>query len=130
MYNVYRHKEVKIMFHSFYNARHEGVSILDEIIPAEIRVRASDNQMWVVANNSTGHYSSWPACIARPDGSLESLQRGVPGLLYRDFPDTETTDQYKSWLHNFKSMKLPEDEIYQVFGAPSDHPRVRDTKSL
>jgi len=130
MYNLYRHKGVIIMIHSFYNAHHDGVTILDEVIQAEIRVRASDNRMWVIANNSTGPYSSWPACIARPDGSLESLERGVPGLLYRDFPDTEISDKFNSWLHNFKMMKLPEDEVYQVFGKPSDHPRVLDTKSL
>ncbi len=130
MYNIYRHRGVSIMFHSFYNAHHDGVTILDEVIQAEIRVRASDNRMWVIANNSTGPYSSWPACIARPDGSLESLERGVPGLLYRDFPDTEISDRFKSWLHNFKMMKLPEDEVYQVFGKPSNHPRVLDTKSL
>jgi predicted amidohydrolase len=130
MYNLYRHKGVQIMFHSFYNAHHDGVTILDEIIPAEIRVRASDNAMWVIANNSTGYYSSWPACIARPDGSLESLERGVPGVLYRDFPDSDKTDRFNSWLHNFKQMKLPEDEVYQVFGKPSNHPRVLDTKSL
>ena len=130
MYNIYRHKGVKLMFHSFYNAHHDGETILDEIIPAEIRVRASDNMMWVIANNSTGNYSSWPACIARPDGSLESLERGVPGILYREFPDEKESDQFRSWLHNFKMMKLPEDEIYQVFGKPSKHPRALDTKSL
>jgi len=130
MYNIYRHSGVSIMFHSFYNAHHDGVTILDEVIQAEIRVRASDNRMWVIANNSTGPYSSWPACIARPDGSLESLERGVPGLLYRDFPDSEISDRFKSWLHNYKLMKLSEDEIYQVFGKPSNHPRVLDTKSL
>lgn len=130
MYNIYRHKGVKIMFHSFYNAHHDGKTILDEVIQAEIRVRASDNRMWVIANNSTGFYSSWPACIARPDGSLESLERGVPGLLYRDFPDSEVSDRFKSWLHNYKMMKLPEDEVYQIFGEPSNHPRVLDTKSL
>ncbi len=130
MYNIYRHNGVQIMFHSFYNARHEGVTILDEVIPAEIRVRASDNAMWVIANNSTGSYSSWPACIARPDGSMESLERGIPGILYREFPDHEKTDSFSSWLHNFKMMKLPEDEVYQVFGKPSNHPRVLNTKSL
>jgi len=129
MYNLYRHNGVKIMFHSFYNAHHEGKTILDEIIPAEIRVRASDNAMWVIANNSTGHYSAWPACIARPDGSLESLDRGVPGILYREFPDIEKTDNFNSWLHNFKMMKLPDNEVYQVFGKTSDHPRALDTKS-
>jgi predicted amidohydrolase len=130
MYNIYRHKGVNIMFHSFYNAHHDGETILDEVIPAEIRVRASDNAMWVIANNSTGFYSSWPTCIARPDGSLESLERGITGILYRDFPDNEKSDKFKSWLHNFKMMKLPEDEVYQVFGKPSNHPRVLNTKAL
>lgn len=130
MYNIYRHKGVNLMFHSFYNANRKGKSILDEIIPAEIRVRASDNGMWVIANNSTGNYSAWPACIARPDGSLESLDRGVPGIMYRDFPDAKETDQFKSWLHNYKKMKLPENEVYNVFGAPSNHSRVLNTTSL
>jgi predicted amidohydrolase len=130
MYNVYRHKGVKIMFHSFYNAHHKGKTILDEIIPAEIRVRASDNTMWVIANNSSGYYSSWPTCIARPDGSLESLERGIPGVLYRDFPDQNKSSQFRSWLHNYKMMVLPENEVYQIFGKPSNHPRVLDTKTL
>ncbi|MEN8226732.1 MAG: carbon-nitrogen hydrolase family protein [Bacteroidota bacterium] len=129
MYNIYRHRGVKIMLHSFYNQQ-EGESILDEIIPAEIRVRASDNRMWVIANNTTSEYSSWGACIARPDGSLESLERAVPGILYRDFPDSEETDKFASWVHNYKMMKLPEDEVYQVFGKPSNHPRVLNTTSL
>lgn len=130
MYNVYRHRGVKIMFHSFHNASHKGKTILDEIIPAEIRVRASDNAMWVIANNSTNYYSSWPTCIARPDGSLEKLERGVPGILYREFPDRDRTEEFRTWLHNFKLMKLPENEVYRVFGTPSKHPRVLDTKSL
>ncbi len=130
MYNIYRHKGVQIILHSFYNAHWEGYTILNEIIPAEIRVRASDNRMWVIANNSTGDYSSWGTCIARPDGSLESLERGVPGILYRNFPDKEVTEKISSWLHNFKMMKLPEDEVYQVFGRCSKHKRALDTKSL
>ena len=129
MYNIYRHKGVKIVFHSFYNARHKGRTILDDIIPAEIRVRASDNLMWVIANNSSGDYSSWPTCIARPDGSIETLQRGVSGILYREFPDNKLMAEYPSWTHNNKMMKLPEQEVYHN-GIPSNHPRVLDTKSL
>ena len=129
MYNIYRHKGVQIMFHSFYNAHHKGKTILDEIIPAEIRVRASDNLMWVIASNSSGYYSSWPTCIARPDGSLESLERGVSGILYREFPDDECTDLFRSWTHNNKMMRLPENEVYHN-GIPSNHPRALDTRSL
>jgi predicted amidohydrolase len=129
MYNVYRHRGVKVMFHSFYNARHKGKTILDEIIPAEIRVRASDNLMWVVANNSSADHSSWPTCIARPDGSLTALERGVPGILYRSFPDRKTTDEFRSWTHNNKTMVLPADEIYHN-GTPSDHPRATNPRAL
>lgn len=129
MYNIYRHRGVEIMFHSFYNARHNGKTILDDVIPAEIRVRASDNAMWVVANNSSGQYSSWPTCIARPDGSLDTLQRGVSGILYREFPDNKIMTGFPSWTHNNKMMKLPEQEVYHN-GIPSNNPRALDTKSL
>ena len=128
MYNVYRHENVKIMIHSFYNAHHEGRTILDDIIPAEIRVRASDNLMWVIASNSSGDYSSWPTCIARPDGSLESLKRGEPGILYRDFPDDKITADFHSWTHNNKTMALPVNEVYHN-GVPSHHPRALDRQS-
>ncbi len=129
MYNVYRHRGVTVMFHSFYNARHKGKTILDEIIPAEIRVRASDNLMWVVANNSSAEHSSWPTCIARPDGSLTALERGVPGILYRTFPDKKITDEFRSWTHNNKSMVLPTDEVYHN-GIPSNHPRAINPRAL
>lgn len=118
MYNIYRHKEVQIMIHSFYNAHHKGKTILDEFIPAQIMVRAADNLMWVLASNSSGSYSSWPSCISRPDGSIESLERGVPGILYREFPDNDRTTLYPTWTHNNKIMKLPVDEIYHN-GIPS-----------
>lgn len=129
MYNVYRHRGVEVMFHSFYNARHKGKTILDEIIPAEIRVRASDNLMWVVANNSSAEHSAWPTCIARPDGSLTALERGVPGILYRSFPDKKITDEFRSWTHNNKAMVLPADEVYHN-GTPSGHPRATNRQSL
>lgn len=129
MYNVYRHRGVQVMFHSFYNARHQGKTILDEIIPAEIRVRASDNLMWVVANNSSAAHSSWPTCIARPDGSLTALEQGVPGILYRTFPDEQITDEFRSWTHNNKRMVLPPGEVYHN-GTPSTHPRATNPRAL
>lgn len=129
MYNVYRHKGVKLMFHSFYNARHKAKTVLDEIKPAWIRVRAADNLMWVIASNSSGRHSAWANSIARPDGSLVSLKRHVPGILYREFPDAEVTDEFRSWTHNKKMMALPKDEVYHN-GKPSNHPRAVDTRSL
>ena len=102
--------------------------VMDEIIPAEIRVRASDNLMWVVANNSSADHSAWPTCIARPDGSLTALEQGVPGILYRTFPDKKITDEFPSWTHNNKAMLLPADEVYHN-GTPSNHPRATDRRA-
>ena len=85
--------------------------------------------MWVIANNSSGDYSSWPTCIARPDGSMETLERGVPGILYREFPDDKIIKDFPSWTHNNKIMKLAPQEVYHN-GIPSNHPRALDTKSL
>ncbi len=126
MYNIYRHAGVNLMFHSFYNARTNTANILDEYVPALIKVRAADNTMWVVANNSSARHSNWPTCIARPDGSMaDSLRRHVPGILYHDFPD----EKLKGWIHNHKKMGLAQDEVY-TNGVPSSHKRAFDRKSL
>jgi len=126
IYNAYRHRGVTVMFHSFYNAGHRGANILDEYVPAKIRVRASDNQMWVVANNSCRHHSSWPTCIARPDGSLaKALTRHVPGILYHDFPDPKL----KGWLHNFKMMKIHPREVFHN-GIATRHPRATNRQTV
>ena len=130
IYNRYRHDGVQILFHSYYNARHDSVSILDEFITAQVRTRAADNRMWILANNSTGEHSCWGSCIARPDGSLESLPKGKPGILYRSFPDSETTDKVKSWVHNGKLMILPENEVYSNVATTEDHARIRNRQSL
>ena len=129
MYNYYRHQGVKIMFNSFYNARHRAADILDWSTPATISVRASDNRMWVFASNSSAHYSCWSSRIARPDSSFEAMERHIPGLLYRRFPDSETTDKFRSWTHNEKIMKLAPNEVY-TNGKPSKHPRATNRQTL
>ncbi len=129
MYNYYRHQGVKIMFNSFYNANDKGPNILDESMPSIINARASDNRMWVIASNSSAYYSSWSSRIARPDATFEALQRHVPGIIYRRFPDSETTDKFPSWTHNNKMMKLAPDEVF-TNGTPSTHPRAKNRQAL
>ncbi|HRD44585.1 MAG TPA: hypothetical protein PLN30_12550, partial [Ferruginibacter sp.] len=63
------------------------------------------------------------------DGSLESLRRGIPGILYREFPDRGLTGNFASWTHNNKKMALPAAEVYHN-GTPSKHPRAVNTRSL
>jgi predicted amidohydrolase len=126
MYNRYRHAGVAITFHSYYNARHRGPDILDEIIPAQAQTRAADNTLWVVANNSCARHSCWPSMVIRPDGSVaQRAKRHVPGILYHDFPDPKL----KGWLHNHKMMVLPRSEVYHN-GRPSRHPRALNRQAL
>jgi hypothetical protein len=65
----------------------------------------------------------------RPDGSLTALERGVPGILYRMFPDKRTTEEFPSWTHNHKAMVLPADEVYHN-GTPSNHSRATNRRAL
>jgi predicted amidohydrolase len=131
MYNVYRHMGVKLMFHSFYNARLRGRTCLDQITPAHILARASDNGMWVVAANACGHYQAWATRVASPDGTVCcQLKRHVPGVLFFDLTREllhgwgPGWKHWKtSWVHNGKMMKCPADEVY-CSGRPSRHPRI------
>ncbi len=125
MYAAYRNDGVTVMLHSFYNAGFMDGNILDDVGPAWLRVRAADNQMCIVATNSSRPHSSWAACVTRPDGSTAaSLERHTPGVLLHEFPDTEL----KGWLHNHKPMRLASDEVFHQ-GETSTHPRVVDRRS-
>jgi predicted amidohydrolase len=125
MYAAYRNDGVTVMLHSFYNAGFGGENILDEVGPAWIRVRAADNQMHVVANNSSRPHSSWSSCVARPDGSLAAaLPVHTPGVLVHEFPDEEL----KGWLHNNKPIRLASDEVFHQ-GEQSAHARVKNRQS-
>ena len=64
-----------------------------------------------------------------PIEALESLEQGVPGIIYREFPDQDRTNDFRSWHFNNKMMQLPVNELYHN-GIPSQHPRALDTRSL
>ncbi len=90
LYESYRKQGVQLLFHSYYNAKNEGAGTsLDDLILAQLRTRAADNQMWISASNSSARHSRLPACIARPDGSVLSTRRHIPGIVTHNVPDTE-----------------------------------------
>ena len=69
------------MFHSFYNARGKGPSILTTIIRPTIQTRAATNYMWISANNSSRYYQLWSSVCIQPDGRIvSSLRRHSAGL--------------------------------------------------
>jgi len=89
LYEAYRKQGVQLLFHSYYNAKNDGANTsLDELILAQLRTRAADNQMWISASNSSARHSRIAACIARPDGSVLSTRRHIPAIVTHTVPDT------------------------------------------
>jgi predicted amidohydrolase len=126
LYISYRELGVTVMVHSMYNARAKGKDCLDTMNLREVPTRCADNRMWAVVNNSSQPYSHWGSFIARPDSTIaKQLEMNRPGMLVHDFPDTLSAD---GWYHNFKPMKMRDDEI-MTWGTPSNHPRQRDGQS-
>jgi deaminated glutathione amidase len=126
LYIAYRELGATVMVHSMYNARAKGKDCLDTLNVREVPTRCADNRMWAVVNNSSQPYSHWGSFIARPDATIASqLEMNVPGMLIHDFPDAL---EEGGWYHNFKPMKMRDDEIMS-WGTPSDHPRQRDGQS-
>jgi predicted amidohydrolase len=126
LYMAYRELGAAVMIHSMHNARSRGANCLDTLNVREVPTRCADNRMWAVVNNSSQPYSHWGAFVARPDATIaKQLEKNQPGMLIHDFPDTLSAD---GWYHNFKPMKLRDDEI-MTWGTPSGHPRQRDGRS-
>ena len=89
LYHVYRERGARLLFHSYYNAKNVGLATsLDTLICAQLRTRAADHHLWISASNSSARHSRLASCVARPDGSLRSTKRHVPGFVLHDFPDT------------------------------------------
>jgi deaminated glutathione amidase len=126
LYIAYREMGVTVMIHSMHNARDKGKNCLDTLNVREVPTRCADNRMWAVCNNSSQPYSHWGSFIARPDATIaKQLEINQPGMLIHDFPDTLSEG---GWYHNFKPMKMRDDEIMS-WGTPSNNPRQRDGRS-
>jgi predicted amidohydrolase len=86
LYDVYRNREVGLLFHSFHNAGNRHVTSIKDLMLANLIVRAADYQMWISASNSSKRYSPLSACIVRPDGSMVKSRRNVAGIVIDDYP--------------------------------------------
>lgn len=67
LYREYHKRGVRLMLHSFYNARQKEGSIHPKIMPATARAYAGVNNMFVSINNSSAA-RSWPSRFITPDG--------------------------------------------------------------
>ena len=113
LYRAYRRKGVRVLLHSYYNARFKGPIPNDKYVIPENRAKAKEYGMWVFANNSSARHSCWPTHIAGPDGSFRKLRRHSTGILYRELSAEDFPDD--SGIHT---------------GTPSTHPRRLDGRAL
>ena len=126
LYIAYRKLGVKVMVHSFSNARSNGANCLDNLNTREVATRCADNQVWAICNNSSTPYSHWGSFIARPDSTIpKQLEKNQPGMLVHDYPDTLSTG---GWYHCHQPMDMAENTI-MWWGTPSSSPRQRDGQS-
>lgn len=92
LYHEYYEQGVRVLFHSYYNAKHKGPIPNDKNIPLLNKTKAREYGMWVIANNSSARHSCWPTCVAGPRGDFCALKRHVPGILFYAIPPR------KDWL--------------------------------
>jgi predicted amidohydrolase len=71
LYREYHKLGVRLMLHSFYNARQKPGSIHPKIMPTTARAYAGVNNMFVSINNSSAP-KSWPSRFITPDGLVEA----------------------------------------------------------
>jgi predicted amidohydrolase len=81
LYREYSKLGVRLMLHSFYNARQKPGSIHPKIMPVTARAYAGVNNMFVSINNSSAP-KSWPSRFITPDGLVGGkLPTDEPGVM-------------------------------------------------
>lgn len=81
LYRQYQKDGVRLMFHSFYNARQKEGSIHPKIMPPTAQARAATNNMFLSVNNSCAQ-RSWQSIFVTPDGLIEKqLELDEPGVM-------------------------------------------------
>jgi deaminated glutathione amidase len=81
LYRQYCKRGVRVMFHSFHNARQKKGAIHPKIMPPTAQARAATNNMFVSLNNSSARHS-WQSRFITPDGLIkEELPLDCPGVM-------------------------------------------------
>ena len=81
LYREYAKLGVRLMFHSFYNARQKEGSIHPKIMPPTAQAYAAANAMYISLNNASAP-RSWESRFVTPDGLIErSLILDEPGVM-------------------------------------------------
>jgi len=90
LYRGYAKRNVKLMFHSFYNARAKKANIHTTIMRVTMQGHAASNFMYISGNNSSGYYQSWPSVFINPNGEIvNSCPRHRSGMIINEISDKD-----------------------------------------
>jgi deaminated glutathione amidase len=81
LYRQYVKLGVRVMFHSFYNARQSLEAVSPVVVPATAQGHAANNFMFMSLSNSCAK-PSWPGRFITPDGVIAAaLPQNEPGVM-------------------------------------------------
>ena len=125
LYRQYAKRDVRMMLHSFYNARSEkNARRFAEIAPLLARARALSNNMFVSMSNTSGPYS-WPNHMITPDAVIVGkLTAEKPGVMI------STIDTRKKYRDSTGSFRKEAIEGKLNSGSLVTDPRSRDRTSF
>ncbi len=84
---------VRVVFHSFHNARSSCPQLHRPIMRPTLQAHAGMNGLWISAPNSSARVSAWPSVFVTPDGRIAGqLRLNRPGLMVN--PVDPSADYY------------------------------------
>ena len=123
LYRAYCKREVRLMLHSFYNARQKEGSIHPKIMPPTAQAYAAANNMFVSINNSSAP-RSWASRLITPDGLIgASLPVDEPGVM------VNLVDTTKKYYDASAPYRLDAINGKLNSGQVVDDPRSKDRTS-
>jgi predicted amidohydrolase/lysophospholipase L1-like esterase len=124
LYRQYCKMGVRLMFHSFYNARHKEADFIHpKIMPPSAMAHAATNNMFLSVNNSSAP-SSWPSLFVTPDGMIQNrLRLDAPGVMVND------VDLTRKYYDASAGYRLDSINGKWNSGDVVDDPRSKDRQS-
>ena len=120
LYRQYCKLGVRLMLHSFYNARQKKGSIHPKIMPPTAQARAATNGMFVSINNSSAP-ESWPSRFITPDGLIAAkLTLNRAGVM------VNLVDSARKYYDASRPYRLAAIDGKLNSGDPVDDPRSKD----
>lgn len=123
LYRDYARLGVRLMLHSFYNARQKADSIHPKIMPPTAQAYAGVNGMFISLNNSSAPHS-WESRFITPDGLIaRALPLDEPGVM------VNTVDLAKKYYDASAAFRGEALAGKRHSGETVSDPRSRDRQS-